>query len=88
MLIAGRSKSPSPSRGNRIDSPTPAADPDQGKPTTVAGIMGAPGSQRVKVSHQSRIEISLSFESIRWYICCTHLYTSFYEDLRIKGRDK
>lgn len=49
MDLSGRSKSPSPSRGNRIDSPTPGTDPDQGKPTTVAGIMGTPGSQRIKV---------------------------------------
>ncbi len=52
VCVLGRSKSPSPNRaggggGNRIDSPTPATDPDHGKPTTVAGIMSA--SQRIKV---------------------------------------
>jgi len=35
-------------RGNRIDSPTPATDPDQDKPTDVAGIMAA--NNRIKVS--------------------------------------
>ena len=56
----GRSQSPSPARTtgigtgtahtNRIDSPTPATDPDHGKPTTVAGIMAQHGKdQRIKV---------------------------------------
>lgn len=43
--MAGRS--PSPGKDKRIDSPTPATDPDRGKPTTVAGI-----------SHNSKVKVS------------------------------
>ena len=53
FCCTGRSKSPSPARGGgdkRIDSPTPGTDPDGGKPNTVNGIMGSPGTQRIKVS--------------------------------------
>ncbi len=61
-VILGRSQSPSPTRAggatsgagqggavNRVDSPTPATDPDHGKPTTVAGITGNKNDARVKV---------------------------------------
>ena len=59
VSLQGRSQSPSPLRttgvgtgtvaSNRIDSPTPATDPDHGKPTTVAGIIAQTKDQRIKV---------------------------------------
>ncbi|KAI0239263.1 hypothetical protein LSAT2_010008 [Lamellibrachia satsuma] len=39
VRIGGRSTSPRSKKDRRIDSPTPACDPDRGKPTTVSGIM-------------------------------------------------
>ncbi len=48
--VSSLGRSPSPrGKDKRIDSPTPATDPDRGKPKTVGGITA--GDQRVKVRH-------------------------------------
>ncbi|KAK2171203.1 hypothetical protein NP493_1089g00009 [Ridgeia piscesae] len=39
VRLGGRSASPRSKKDRRIDSPTPACDPDKGNPTTVSGII-------------------------------------------------